>query len=156
MKTTVLFFAIFLLSFTSLNAQTELTSYGWEQHGIYSLVPVGAEITINTSDTFEVEDDYYTVRIELFDINGMGEDDLAYHLLEGAEIAGISDPSDISSFVANGNDIAYVTGRDSYNNAVLFGLIFGGTEDTYVAYTVVCAGDNWDTAVKMISSVKMK
>lgn len=147
--------AVLIMTTVSLKAQTELTSYGWEQWGIYTLVPVGANINENTENTFEVENDEFLIRLEIWDVNDGTVDDLADLLLAGADEAGITNLSKISHFNANGNSIAYVTGRDSVNNAILFGLIFGGSEDTFVQYTVVCESSNWNLAVKMISSVEM-
>lgn len=152
----LLLVAIFGLATLSLKAQTQLTTYGWDQWGIYTSVPVGADININNENTFEVESDEYLVRLELFDTNGASIDELADVLLEGAVEAGIITPGDISHFSPNGNEIAYVTGRDSSNNAILFGLVFGGTEDSFIKYTVVCDGSNWKNAVEMIKSVKMR
>ncbi|SMC52954.1 amidohydrolase family protein [Moheibacter sediminis] len=152
----LLLLCIFCASSIAINAQTQLTTYGWEQWGIYTSVPVGANINQNTENVFEVESDQFFIRLELFDTNGAGIDELSEILLEGATNAGIDAPSQISHFSPNGNEIAYVTGRDSANNAVLFGLVFGGTEDSFIKYTVVCDSSNWKTAVDMIKSVKMR
>lgn len=152
----LLLLAIFGLATFGIKAQTQLTTYGWEQWGIYTSVPVGANINENTDNVFEVESDEFLIRLELFDTNGAGIDELSELLLEGAANAGIGTPSQISHFSPNGNEIAYVTGRDSANNAILFGLVFGGTEDSFVKYTVVCDSSNWKTAVDMIKSVKMR
>lgn len=152
----LLLLSIFCVSSIALNAQTQLTTYGWEQWGIYTSVPVGANINVNNENTFEVESDEFLIRLELFDANGADSDELAELLLEGASEAGIGTPSQISHFSPNGNSIAYVTGRDSANNAILFGLVFGGTEGGFIKYTVVCDSSNWNTAVNMIKSVKMR
>lgn len=144
------------MSSIALNAQTQLTTYGWDQWGISTSVPVGANINVNNENTFEVESDEFLIRLELFDTNGADTDELAGMLLEGASEAGIGTPSQISHFSPNGNSIAYVTGRDSANNAILFGLVFGGTEDSFIKYTVVCDSSNWNTAVNMIKSVVMR
>lgn len=152
----LLLLSILIFTTITLKAQTELTPYGWEKWGIYTLVPVGAEINENTENAFEVENDEFLIRLEIWDTNDASVDDLANILVEGAAESGISNLSEISDFSANGNSIAYVTGRDSAGNAILFGLIFGGSENTFVQYTVVCESSNWDIAVQMISSVEMR
>ena len=92
----LLLLAIFGLATFALKAQTQLTTYGWDQWGIYTSVPVGANININNENTFEVESDEYLVRLELYDTNGAGIDELAEVLLEGAVEAGIMTPSEIN------------------------------------------------------------
>jgi len=146
---------IMLVSLLSLQAQ-ELVTYGWDQWGISSLVPVGADINENTENTFEVESESFKIRMELWDANGASTDELATMLLEAVDNSGISHVGDISEFASNGNQIAYVTGRDQYNNTILVGLILGGTEDSFIKYTTICNESDWNTAMKMLKSVKMR